>query len=140
MKLSPPHITRLLPGEIFVFGSNLAGIHGAGAARMAHRDFGADRGVGAGYTGSCYAIPTKDTHLRVLPLVTIEQHILEFLRCAHMDKDREFLLTAIGCGLAGYKPADIAPLFFPEGHFLGNVAYPKEFVDAYDLEYSYDGP
>jgi hypothetical protein len=132
MKLSPPHITRLLPGEIFVFGSNLAGIHGAGAARTAHRDFGAAWGIGAGYTGQCYAIPTKDAHLRVLPLATIAEHIMEFLRCADMDPKKEFLLTPIGCGLAGYKPADIAPLFFPEGQVLDNVSYPKEFVDEMD--------
>lgn len=104
-----------LAGEVFVFGSNLAGRHGAGAALVALQKFGARPGCGIGFQGSggahCYAIPTKDERLRVLPLHVIAQHVQAFLAFAHANKHLNFFITRVGCGLAGYRNSDIAPLF-----------------------------
>ena len=96
---------------IFVFGSNLAGRHGAGAARYARQHWGAEYGVGAGPTGNAYAIPTKDEKLRPLPLAQIAVHIGRFLAYARTHPDREFLITALGTGFAGYRHEQIGPLF-----------------------------
>jgi hypothetical protein len=96
---------------IFVFGSNLAGIHGAGAALHAKQHYGAKLGVGVGRTGQSYAIPTKDMQIRTLPLSVIEYHVREFLEYAKERTDLDFKVTRIGCGLAGYKSEDIAPMF-----------------------------
>ena len=102
-------ITELKDNEVFVFGSNEAGIHGAGAAKQALEEFGAEKGKGFGWFGQSYGIPTKDYNIRSLPLPTIEMYTGEFLRIAKTQPDITFLVTAIGCGLAGYKPKDIAP-------------------------------
>lgn len=96
---------------IFVFGSNLAGLHGAGAAKFAHRNRGAVMGTGVGFAGRSYAIPTKDADIRTMKLPEIEPHIYEFLRFATKNFKSEFQVTRIGCGLAGYTDADIAPYF-----------------------------
>lgn len=97
--------------NIFVFGSNLAGIHGAGAALHARHFYGAVLGVGVGPQGRAYALPTKDQHFRVLPLFVIAQHVTEFISYAKMHPELTFNVTAVGCGYAGYNPFDIAPLF-----------------------------
>ena len=97
--------------EIFVFGSNLAGIHGAGAALYARKHHGAILGKGIGLQGSSYGIPTKDEHIKTLPLSTIENHVKDFLRFADEHPEMIFNVTRIGCGLAGYKDHDIAPMF-----------------------------
>jgi len=107
---SPRIITTLGPNDVFVFGSNLAGIHGAGAAKQALR-WGAVRGVGEGLMGRTYALPTKDARLVTLPLPRIAERIATFLLVAASYRHRRFLVTAIGCGLAGYQPHQIAPLF-----------------------------
>lgn len=99
------------PGHIWVFGSNLAGRHGAGAAKVALQKYRAMYGNSVGPQGNSYAIPTKDVVLKTLPLKEITPHIHEFLRCAREFPTMEFFVTSIGCGLAGYKPADIAPMF-----------------------------
>lgn len=96
---------------IFVFGSNEAGIHGAGAALHARKQRGAKLGVGFGPTGECYAIPTKDRELCVLPLTEIQVYVEKFLDYAYENTEVEFEVTRIGCGLAGYKNEDIAPMF-----------------------------
>ena len=96
---------------IFVFGSNLAGRHGAGAAAFANYWYGAERGVGCGPTGQSYAIPTKDANMDVLPLRHISRHVLDFLSYAGRHPDKEFFVTRIGCGYAGYSNPDIAPMF-----------------------------
>ena len=96
---------------VFVFGSNLAGRHGKGAALWARQDRGAIYGRGVGYQGNAYAIPTKDRHLRVLPLPAIQCHVTDFIRFAQQRADLRFELTPIGCGLAGYQPAQVAPMF-----------------------------
>lgn len=105
---------------IFVFGSNLAGRHGKGAALTALRKYKAVYGIGAGRTGDAYAIPTKGKDLEVLPLHTIMLHAGLFLRYARDNPELTFLVTRIGCGLAGYKDEQIAPMFVnaPENCFL----------------------
>lgn len=97
--------------SIFVFGSNLAGIHGAGAAAYASRYKGAVYGHGVGPTGSAYAIPTKDERIETMPLKDIEPHIKNFIVYARVNPDLTFVVTRVGCGLAGYSDAEIAPMF-----------------------------
>lgn len=97
--------------KIFVFGSNLAGIHGAGAALFARKHYGAILGKGVGLQGSSYAIPTKDYNIRTLPLEHIQLFVNDFLDFARSVPHMEFQVTRIGCGLAGYKDEDIAPMF-----------------------------
>lgn len=97
--------------DIFVFGSNLAGRHGAGAALFARTYNGAIYGQGVGPQGYSYAIPTKDALLQTLPLATIQTYILGFIEYAKQHSDITFYVTRIGCGLAGYKDQDIAPMF-----------------------------
>jgi hypothetical protein len=120
-------VTELKANEIFVFGSNLAGRHGAGAAYTAYVKFGAVYGVGAGRTGQCYAIPTKDYNINTLPLRVIEEHVNAFYRYARLHGNLTFLVTPIGCGLAGYTYEDIAPLFLSHG-LVKNITLPAEFI------------
>lgn len=96
---------------VFVFGSNLAGRHGKWAALCALRTHGAEYGVGVGRTGNAYAIPTKDAQLRTLPLPEIKKHVLAFLEYANEHHELLFIVTRVGCGLAGYSQSDIAPMF-----------------------------
>lgn len=96
---------------IFVFGSNLAGRHGKGAALYARQHHGAKYGVGIGMQGNSYAIPTKDANIQTLPLEVIELYVAAFLTFARFNPQLEFQVTKIGCGLAGYQEADIAPMF-----------------------------
>ena len=126
MKASPDVITSLLPHQRFVFGSNQAGIHGAGAARFAARFFGAELEVGEGPTGNCYAIPTKDYDIVSRSLREIRQSVHQFLDYARSKPEIEFLVTQIGCGLAGFTPTEIAPMFVnsPE-----NVLLPQSFLE-----------
>ena len=97
--------------NIFVFGSNLAGRHGKGAALTARNSYGAIYGQGIGRQGNSYAIPTKDEKLQTLPIDDIRSYILGFLVYAAENPDLTFFVTRVGCGLAGYKDQDIAPLF-----------------------------
>jgi len=103
------------PGRIFCFGSNLAGKHGAGAAKYAREHCGAIYGHGEGLQGTSYAIPTKDGKLRTLPLTSIRQYVENFLAfarvCLKSFPDMRFFVSRIGCGLAGYSDEDIAPMF-----------------------------
>jgi hypothetical protein len=96
---------------IFVFGSNLAGRHGKGAALYARQHRGAQYGQGAGRQGNSYAIPTKDFELETLPLDDVRLYVEAFLVYAQLHPRETFEVTAIGCGLAGYTPDDIAPMF-----------------------------
>lgn len=107
--------------EIFVFGSNLAGRHGKGAALEAHKRHGAIYGQGVGLQGESYAIPTKDENLEVLGLWEIALFVAGFIRFASAHLDRQFNVTRLGCGLAGYKDEEIAPLFTRAG---ANVILP----------------
>jgi len=98
--------------DIFVFGSNLAGRHGKGAALHARQHHGAIYGQAIGLQGHSYAIPTKDEHLRTLPLSIIHQYITSFITFAANSPSNTFAITRIGCGLAGYNwTRDILPLF-----------------------------
>lgn len=96
---------------IFVFGSNEAGIHGAGAADFAYAKHGARWGKAYGHYGNSFAIPTKDRRLKTLPLERIRDYVTGFLAYARGDLTHQFQVTRIGCGLAGLKDEDIAPLF-----------------------------
>jgi hypothetical protein len=96
---------------IFVFGSNLRGAHGAGAARVASRQHGAVYGKGVGHYGNSYALPTKDFNIRTLSLAEVKRHIDDFITYAAAHPDLEFQVTRVGCGLAGFKDKIIAPMF-----------------------------
>jgi hypothetical protein len=96
---------------IFVFGSNLAGRHGAGAARVALLHHGAVYGNGIGKEGNSYAIPTKDTRIESLPLHDIQKYVSSFIEYADRHPELDFQVTQIGCGLAGFTPEQIAPMF-----------------------------
>ena len=96
---------------VFVFGSNLAGRHGKGAALYAKQHYGAIYGQGSGPQGDSYAIPTKSAKLTTLPLSMIAQYVDEFLAYAEAHPETTFLVTRIGCGLAGYQDHQIAPMF-----------------------------
>jgi hypothetical protein len=112
-------ITELQPGEIFVFGSNAAGAHGAGAALTAYEKFGAVWGQGNGLQGQSYGIDTMSG------FETIEREVARFLEFAGEHPEFRFLVTKIGCGIAGYTPAQVAPLF---SGVPANVVLPEEFV------------
>ncbi|MFO6431591.1 hypothetical protein ACLBKT_16015 [Erythrobacter sp. W302b] len=109
---------------VFVFGSNLAGRHGKGAALWARQHRGAIYGQGTGLQGNSYAIPSKDDQLRTLPLAVIERHVGTFLAFAHSRPDLAFQLTPIGCGLAGYRCEQIEPMF---NSAPTNVLWPPEW-------------
>lgn len=96
---------------IFVFGSNLAGRHGKGAALYARQNHGAEYGVGEGITGNSYALPTKDEQLRVRSLADIKVSVDKFISYAADNPQLTFQVTKVGCGLAGFKECEIAPLF-----------------------------
>jgi hypothetical protein len=97
--------------NIFDFGSNLAGRHGAGAAVTAREVYGAVYGEGVGRTGNAYALPTKDERLRTLPLTRIRTYVQNFLTYARQHPELTFTVTRVGCGLAGYTDDEIAPMF-----------------------------
>src|SRR5574344_751942 len=121
--IAADRIDMLEENEIFVFGSNLAGRHGGGAARVANMKFGAEWGVGVGLTGQSYAIPTMQGGVE-----TIKPHVDEFIRFAKQHPELKFLVTKIGCGIARFTVDEIAPLFY---HAIDckNVILPKEFDD-----------
>ena len=118
---------------IFVFGSNLAGIHGGGAAKWAYDNRGAEWGVGFGLTGTAFAIPTKDWNIETLPLGEIQKFVRRFLKFAQARSDLTFQLPPIGCGHAGYKPEQIAPMFKDAP---ANVMLPDEFRAVLSAEQS----
>lgn len=120
-RITPEYITQLQPDEIFVFGSNLAGMHGGGAARIARLQFGAQMGQGVGLQGQSYAIPTMQGGTE-----TIRPYVDEFVRFARQHPELTFLVTRIGCGIAGFDDADIAPLF-REATLVDNIHLPESF-------------
>lgn len=111
--------------KIFVFGSNLAGHHGAGSARAAMEKHGACYHVGVGLCGDSYAIPTKDCDIKSLPLAVINCYVAQFLQFARLFPDWQFDVVAIGCGLAGFSPQQIAPMF---KECPVNCRLPSEFI------------
>ena len=120
-RVTPNHIKSLNDGEIFVFGSNLAGAHAGGAARVALEKFGAVMGQGVGLQGQSYAIPTMQGGTE-----TILPYVEEFIRFADMHPDLTFLVTKIGCGIAGFTPKEIAPLFAGAVN-VPNIHLPMDF-------------
>lgn len=121
MRTTPDRITALRPGEIFVFGSNLGGLHGGGAARLAWQRFGAVWGQGVGLQGQSYAIPTMQGGVE-----TIAPYVDDFIRFARQHPEMTFLVTEIGCGIAGFTPAQIAPLF-ARARDVENIHLPARF-------------
>lgn len=122
-RITPSHISMLQPNEIFVFGSNLQGIHAGGAARMAHLCFGAVMGNGVGMQGQSYAIPTMQGGVE-----TIRPYVDEFIEYARQHPTERFLVTPIGCGIAGFDAVDIAPLF-DAAREIENISLPAVFWD-----------
>ena len=129
-RVSSPIIFELKRNEVFVFGSNLSGMHGAGAAEMAKRKFKAVYGQGTGPQGKTYAIPTKGLYAKhSLPIELIRPFVDSFIEYARFNEEKIFLVTEIGCGLAGFKPADIAPLF-AKAKSVKNICLPQSFWDV----------
>lgn len=125
-RISIEEIKTLLPGQIFVFGSNESGRHGKGAAKQA-LTWGAKWGQAAGLQGRTYGIPTKDrTIQRILSVDEINSYVNNFIEFARQNPQMTFLVTEIGCGLSKYKPKDIAPLF-EAAVGLENVHLPIRF-------------
>ena len=122
MRYTPENITELGEDEIFVFGSNLSGIHAGGAARVALERFGAVMGQGVGLQGRSYAIPTMQGGVE-----TIKPYVDEFIDLAREWDQTMFYVTRIGCGIAGFTDEEIAPLF-AEALELYNVILPESFV------------
>ena len=120
-RITPDNIRSLGNNEIFVFGSNLAGAHGGGAARIAAERFGAIMGQGVGLQGQSYAIPTMQGGVN-----TILPYVEEFIRFADCHPELTFLVTRIGCGIAGFRPREIAPLFAGAVN-VENIHLPKDF-------------
>lgn len=115
--------------NVFVFGSNLAGRHGKGAALFAKQHYGAEYGIGVGRTGNSYAIPTKNERLEVLSLVTIGEFIDKFIEYAYASPDDTFLLTPIGTGLAGYDKVEILKLIRKYSPLPSNIVFTKEWFN-----------
>ena len=120
---TPERISELKDNEIFVFGSNLAGSHGGGAAWLAYERFGAVWGQGVGLQGQSYGIPTMQGGVE-----TIRPYVDEFIAFAAEHTEYLFLVTRIGCGIAGFTPQEMAPLF-AKAIDMENVFLPKAFVD-----------
>lgn len=110
-RISAQLITTLEPNEVFVFGSNTAGQHWGGAARLAHAKFGAIWGAGIGLHGQSYAIPTLTGDGKKVSLTDLEDSVNDFVNFAASRPDLKFLVTEIGCGIAGFSIQEIAPLF-----------------------------
>ncbi len=120
-RTTPEHITSLYPNEIFVFGSNLRGLHGGGASYMAYRQFGAIMGQGVGLQGQSYAIPTMQGGID-----TIRPYVDEFIDFAKQHQNLTFLVTRIGCGIAGFTDEEISPLF-EKAHDIENIVLPQNW-------------
>lgn len=129
-RVTPEHIEALREGQIFVFGSNTEGYHAGGASRVALDRFGAIWGQGKGLQGQSYAIPTMNS------LEEISKYVDEFIRFADQHRERTFLVTRIGCGIAGYTDEQIAPLF-ANAYGIPNVYLPASFWRV--LNYKYNG-
>lgn len=121
MRITPDCVTTLHPDEIFVFGSNLAGMHAGGAARLALQWFGAVWGQGVGLQGQSYAIPTMQGGVEA-----IRPYVDEFITFARLHPQLKFLVTEIGCGIAGFSPEEIAPLFAAV-RGVENISLPRRF-------------
>lgn len=124
MRIASNHIVTLQSNEIFVFGSNLAGQHGGGAARLAYQKFGAVWGQGVGLQGQSYGIPTMQGSVE-----TIKPYVDEFIEFAKQHPSKTFLVTEISCGIAGFTVAEIAPLF-EQAKEVENIYLPQRFWEV----------
>lgn len=122
-RITPDLITNLKAGEIFVFGSNARGMHAGGAARFALDHFGAELGVGEGLQGQSYAIPTMEG------LDSLKFAVDRFIAFAGQHPEYTFLVTPIGCGIAGYRESQIGPMF-TQAAGLPNVFLPGGFWEV----------
>lgn len=133
MRITPEMITELKLGEVFVFGSNLSGIHGKGAAKLAQEKFGARYRIGWGLSGRSYAIPTRGVWMpskrtfKPMALEEIGEHVWDFLTFAREHPDLKFLVTKIGCGYAGFNEQEMGKLFSLFGEIPDNVSLPASF-------------
>lgn len=125
-RITPDWITHLEENEIFVFGSNLKGMHGGGAARVALEKFGAVWGQGTGLQGNSYAIPTMHGGTDV-----IAPYVDDFIAFAREHKEMRFYVTRIGCGIAGFTVQEMAPLF-KAALDEENIYLPEDFIEALD--------
>ena len=125
MEYTPEIISSLKPNEVIVFGSNLGGIHGGGAARVAAQKFGAVFGKGVGLYGQSYAIPTMQGGVE-----TIKPYVDDFIEFAKKHPELKFYVTKIGCGIAGFKISEIAPLF-KDAQGAENIVVPREFYSFF---------
>jgi hypothetical protein len=123
-RITPDFIKELAEGDIFVFGSNLGGKHGGGAARIALEKFGAIWGLGVGLQGQSYAIPTMQGGVE-----TIKPYVDQFIEFAKTHPEMRFLVTRIGCGIAGFDDSEIAPLF-EQAIDVSNICLPNTFWDV----------
>ena len=121
-------VLSLAPDEVFVFGSNLGGFHGGGAARTAYNKFGAVWGQGVGMQGQSFAIPTMQGGVE-----TIAPYVDEFIEYAGNHPEKKFLVTEIGCGIAGFTPEEIAPLF-KDAAGIENISLPERFWEVIERD------
>ena len=141
MEITKENIKELKPNEIFVFGSNTEGLHFGGAARVAYDKFGAEWGLSEGLSGNTYAIPTMSPEGNKVSKRTLQLSFYNFLKMVQSRKDLKFLLTKIGCGIAGWEIKDVAELLsleimnfnlnyggFGKHNFPDNLSVPEEFV------------
>ncbi len=126
-RITPDNIRDLNEGEIFIFGSNLKGAHGRGAARLAMNKFGAIYGRSDGLQGRSYGIPTKDRNIQTLRIDQIKPHVDRFIKFAIKNPQYKFFVTEIGTGLAGLKHKDVAPLF-KDALSIENIYLPENFL------------
>jgi len=119
---TPNKITELRESEIFVFGSNLNGSHGGGAALQAEKEFGAEDGVGEGLTGKCYAFPTLNKEMQKLTVEELQEAKAKLYKCAGDNKDKQFLVTKVGCGIAGFTEDEMKEIF--KGEKPSNIILP----------------
>lgn len=126
-RITPKLITELDPNQIFVFGSNLSGIHGKGAAKIAHEKFGAEWGIGEGLTGNCYAFPTKAHDVKTpLTFKQMRNKMPAFWKAVKDNRDLDFFVTAVGTGYSRNSPTQMA-LLFSQAFLFDNVFLPKEW-------------
>ena len=138
-KFHADHTEPTNQAAVFVFGSNLAARHGGGAAKLAADKYGASAKVSEGISGKSYAIPTKDAKITTLPLETIKAAVVTFIAHAQANPEVDFFMTRIGCVLAGYSNAEIAPMFIGAP---SNIDFPqewKEFIEVEEVINSYKG-
>ena len=150
-KYVPQIVYSLGRNEIFVFGSNRLGNHIGGAANVAFREFGASWGVGEGLTSNTYALPTLDEQYNQVTMDELYESFVKFLKCVASNQDKLFLLTPVGCGIAGFDTNQVADVFwravknnFPGPAFeLRRIVLPATFVrskierELYGIWYEY---